>query len=78
MSRLPGVNLKKSYSTFSSYCPLQIWALKTCNQGILKIIIAYNFNLGHMIEDDDLVKIKKKSCKILFELLPFANLALKT
>ena len=25
---------------FSSYCPLQIWALKTCHQNISKIIIA--------------------------------------
>ena len=38
MSRLPGQNFKKSYFTFLSYCPLQIWALETCNQDISKFI----------------------------------------
>ena len=40
---------------FSRYCPLHIWALKTCNQDILKTIIARNFKLGQLIEDDELI-----------------------
>ena len=38
---------------FSSYCPLQILALKTCNQGISKTITASSFKLGQLIEDND-------------------------
>ena len=31
-----------------SYCLLQIWALKTCNNDISKIIIAISFNRGQL------------------------------
>ena len=34
------------FFTFLSYCPLQIWALETCNQAILKTIIAISFKHG--------------------------------
>ena len=33
----------------SSYCPLQIWALKTCHQDISKTIKARSFKLGQLI-----------------------------
>ena len=36
-----------------SYCPLQIWALKTCNQDISEIIIASGFKQGQLVEDDE-------------------------
>ena len=52
MSRLSGENLNKSYFIFSSYCPLQIWALETCNQDIYKIIIASSFKHGQLVDDD--------------------------
>ena len=52
MSRLPGEKLKKSYFMFSSHYPLQLWALKTCNQDISNIVIASSFKLGQFIEDD--------------------------
>ena len=74
MSRLPGQNLKKSYFTFFELCPLQIWALETCNHGISKVIIARSFKHGQLVEDNDyLVKIKKNI--YFFKLLPFVNLA---
>ena len=44
---------KKSSFIFSSYCPLQIWALKTCHQDIWKIIIGSSFKYGQVIEDDE-------------------------
>ena len=53
MSRLPGDFFLKRYFIFSSYCPLQIWALETCNQDISKIIIASSFKYGHLVEDDE-------------------------
>ena len=37
---------------FFGYCPLPIWPIKTCNQDILKIIIAKNFKLGQLIRDN--------------------------
>ena len=43
MNRLPG-------DFFPSYCSLQNWPLKTCNQDISKIIIAWIFKLGQLIE----------------------------
>ena len=49
--RLPGEYLKKVIK-FLSYCPLQIWAIKTCNQKISKIIIASSFKHGQLVEDD--------------------------
>ena len=52
MSRKPGENLKKSYSIFLSYCPLQIWSLKTCHQDISNIIVARSFKHGQFVEDD--------------------------
>ena len=53
MSRLPGEILDKSYYIFSSYCPLQIWALKICNKDIAKKFIDRSFKLGQLIEDDE-------------------------
>ena len=54
MTKLPGGNLKKSYLFYSSYCPLQIWSLKTCSQDISKIIIASSFKLGQLIDDEEI------------------------
>ena len=42
----------KSYFIFSSYCPLQIWALKICNQEIANIIIASSFKHGQLVDDE--------------------------
>ena len=53
ISRLPGQNLKKSFTTFLSYCPLRIWALETCTQDISKIIITSSFKRGQLVEDDE-------------------------
>ena len=57
MSRLPGEIFKKKVCVCVlhlklSYCPLQIWALKTCNQDILKIIIASSFKHAQLTEDN--------------------------
>ena len=51
MSRLPCENLQKVFLFIWSYCPLQMWALKTCNKDISKIIKAISFNRGQLIED---------------------------
>ena len=32
---------------------MQVWALKTCNQDILKIIKASSFKDGQLTEDDE-------------------------
>ena len=48
MSRISGEKQKKSFYIYSSYCPLQIWALKTCNQDISKISIASSFKHGQL------------------------------
>ena len=53
MSRLPGDIFKKVVLLFSNYCPLQIWALKTCNQDIAIIIIASSLKHGQLVEDDE-------------------------
>ena len=53
MSRLPGEKLKKLLCCFLELLTLQIWALKTCNQNISKIIIANSLKLGQLIEDDE-------------------------
>ena len=53
MSTKPGENVKKSNFIFSSYYPLQISTLKTCNQDISKTITANSFKLGQLIEDDE-------------------------
>ena len=54
MSRLPGENKKKKVILFcSSYCPLQIWTLKTCNEDISKTIIASSLKFGQLIDDDE-------------------------
>ena len=49
--------LKKVILFFSSYCPLQIWPLKTCSKNcsknILKIITASSLKPGQLIEDDE-------------------------
>ena len=44
---------EKSNFIFSSYYPLQISALKTCNQDISKTITANSFKLGQLIEVDE-------------------------
>ena len=51
MSRLPDEILKKSYSIFLSFCPLQIWALKTCNRDISKVM-ASSFKHGQLTEEE--------------------------
>ena len=52
--------MRRVLSTFSSYCPLQIWALTTCikdekfcNQDFLKTITARSFQLFHLVEDHE-------------------------
>ena len=55
-----------------SYCPLQIWALKTCNQDISEIIIASSFKQGQLVEDDESITRWKKV--ILFLVMSFVNL----
>ena len=53
MSRLPGLFFLNVFLYFLSYFPIQIWALETCNQDILKIIIASAFKLGQLVDDAD-------------------------
>ena len=53
MCRLPGKIFERSYFIFSSYCPLQILALKIYYQDISKIIIASSFKHGQLTEDDE-------------------------
>ena len=43
---------KKIILFFSSYCPLQIMALKTCHQDISKFIVAGSFKHRKLVEDD--------------------------
>ena len=54
MSKSIGENLKNKliYLFFSNYLPLQIWTMKICNHDISKTILARNFILGLLIEDD--------------------------
>ena len=47
------VKIKKDILFFTSYCPFQMWALKTCNEDISKIIIASSFEHGQLIEDNE-------------------------
>ena len=42
-----------------SFCPFQIWPLKTCNKDISKLITASRLKLGQLIEY--LVKFLKKN-----------------
>ena len=69
MSRSIGENLKKVFSFYSNYLPLQIWTLKICNHDISKTITARSFKLGQLIEDDSrsIGENLKKSYFILFE-----------
>ena len=54
MSRLIGENLKKSYFFFfSNYLPLQIWAMKICNNDISKSVTARSFKFRQLIENDE-------------------------
>ena len=55
--------LKKVMLFLLNYLPLQIWTLKICTHDISKTITARSFNLGLLIEDDELInwlKLKKK------------------
>ena len=45
--------LKFLINFFFSYCPLQIWPLKTCNKDISKTVIASSLKPGQLIEDDE-------------------------
>ena len=47
------INKKKDILFLSIYCPLQNWALKTCNNDISKHFIASSFKHGQLIEDVD-------------------------
>ena len=47
------MKIKKKYFTFSSNSPLQILALKNCNQDISKIITASSFKHGQLAENDE-------------------------
>ena len=44
---------KKVIPFFSNYLPLKIWTLKICNHDISKTLLAMNFKLGLLIEDDE-------------------------
>ena len=50
MIKRPGQKIKKN---LLSYCPLKIWALETCDQDILKNIVAISFKHGQLVEDDE-------------------------
>ena len=52
MSILSGEIKEKVIHIVWSYCPLQIWTLKTCNEDVSKSIISRSFKLGQLIEDD--------------------------
>ena len=56
MSRLPGVNCFKSFYFLGSYCPLQVWTLKTRNKDVLKTALVSSFKLGQLMEDDEYLK----------------------
>ena len=58
MSRIPG-GIKKIViiKLFWSYCPLQIWPLKTCNPDISKIILARSFKFVQQIQDGEFNKL---------------------
>ena len=43
----------KKKNSFSSYCPLQIWALKRVIKISKKIIIASRAKHGQLVEDDE-------------------------
>ena len=55
LSRLIDENIKKIVILFLflSYCPLQIWTLKTCIKDIPKTITAMSSKLGQLMEDDE-------------------------
>ena len=46
------MNIKEKV-IFLSYCPLQIWSLKTCHQDISEIIVFGDFKHGPLVEDDE-------------------------
>ena len=64
---------KKLFYFFFELLPFHIWALKTCNQDISKIIIAGSFKHGHLVEDGE----NKKTVSYFFELLPFVNVGIE-
>ena len=70
---------KKSYYFFS-YCPLQILALKTCNQDISKTVRSSSFELGLLIEDNEKITWSNFFLKkvIFSSYCPLQILALKT
>ena len=47
------LNFLKVILFFLSYCPLQIWPLKTCNKDTSKNITASSLKPGQLIEDDE-------------------------
>ena len=65
-----------------SYCPLQIFAWKTCSQDIATCITASSFKLGQLIEDNEKItwsKIKKKVIFLFFfSYCPLQNWAFET
>ena len=67
MIRLPIENLEKNVIFDLSFCPLLIWALKTCNkdekfckQDISKTITARSFKISQLIEDGKRLNLIKK------------------
>ena len=56
------------------YCPLQIWALKACNQDISKISIASSFKHVQLIEDGRLSGENLKTRKYIYIYLVIARL----
>ena len=70
--------VKKYFTFFSSYCPLQILALKTCSQDISKTITASSFKLCQLIEANELIIWWKKKCFIFSSYCPLQILASKT
>ena len=59
ISRLAGEIKKKKLFIFSSYCPLKILPLKTCNPDISKIIMAGSFKFDQQIQDGEIILIDK-------------------
>ena len=79
ISRLSGVNLKKSYFIFSNYLPLQIWTLKFCYHDISKTITHRSFKLSQLKEGNEklLGENLEKSYLIFFNYLPLQIWTLK-
>ena len=57
---------------------MQIWTLKTCNQAIMKIVIAMSFKLGQLIEDKEWIHWQNSKKKFFLSYCPLQIWPLKT